>query len=114
MMMETIAICSGRAGFSNSSQVRAMTSSTTFGKCFQMRLPWTLVLLLALCVIPLYCQTGTGELHLIVTDPSGRAVQSTVHLISEANQYDAMLHTNSHGQLIVQRLPFGKYQIEIR
>jgi len=79
-----------------------------------MRLPWTLVLLLALCVIPLYCQTGTGELHLIVTDPSGRAVQSTVHLISEANQYDAMLHTNSHGQLIVQRLPFGKYQIEIR
>jgi hypothetical protein len=59
------------------------------------------------------CQSNHGELHLHVTDPSGRGVQSTVQVESEANQYHAMLKTSAQGNLDVQRLPFGIYKLEI-
>lgn len=71
-------------------------------------------MLLALCALPLYCQSDGGELHLEIVDPSGLAVPATVHLVSQANQYDASLNANNRGRLVVQRLPFGKYQIQIQ
>ena len=72
-----------------------------------------LVALLLLCSLPAYCQSNRGELHLKVTDPSGLGVKTTVHLTSEANGYKSALSTDDQGNLNVQRLPFGIYQVEI-
>ena len=67
-----------------------------------------------LCALPLLCQTNSGELHLKVTDPSGIGVKATVQIISEANQYRNTLATSDQGDLDVQRLPYGIYQLEIK
>ncbi len=62
-----------------------------------------LAALFLLCALPAFCQTGAGELRLKVTDPSGKAVKSTVLILSEANQYRASLSTNDRGELNVLR-----------
>ncbi len=80
-----------------------------------MALPAALVAVLALLLPwPALGQTNAGELRLTITDPSGAGVTTTVHLTSEANGYNATLATNRQGDLDVQRLPFGIYQIRIR
>ena len=61
----------------------------------------------------LAAQSNTGELRLKVTDPSGSPVKTTVQIVSEANQYRNTLATDDQGDLDVQRLPYGVYQIEI-
>ncbi len=66
-----------------------------------------------LCSFPLLSQSNSGELHLKVTDPSGLGMKATVLIISEANQYRNTLVTNDLGNLDVQRLPYGIYQLEI-
>jgi len=60
-----------------------------------------------------WAQSNRGELRLEVTDPSGRGIHVTVHLVSEANQYRSALETSDQGALDVQRLPFGIYNLEI-
>jgi hypothetical protein len=62
---------------------------------------------------PLFCQSNRGELRLKVTDPSGVGVKSSVRLTSEANGYRNTLATTEQGNLYVQRLPYGMYQLEI-
>ena len=64
-------------------------------------------------VLPLLCQTNTGELHLKITDPSGAGLRASIQIVSEANQYRATLATDHQGSLDAQRLPFGIYQISI-
>ena len=49
-----------------------------------------------------------------VTDPSGRAVQIQVQLVSQANQYRYSFATNNQGKLDAKRLPFGVYQVQIQ
>jgi hypothetical protein len=66
-----------------------------------------------LCVSPLCGQSNSGELRLKVTDPSGVGVKTTVHIVSDANQYRNTLATDDLGSLDVQRLPYGIYQLEI-
>ncbi len=69
---------------------------------------------LALCsVAPLFAQSNSGELRLHVTDPAGRGVQAAVHVVSEANQYNANLETDRQGYLAIARLPYGVYRLEI-
>ena len=58
-------------------------------------------------------QSNSGELRLHVADPSGRGIQASVHLLSEANQYNAALETDRQGNLDVARLPYGIYRLEI-
>src|SRR5277367_657442 len=65
------------------------------------------------CAAGLCAQSNRGELRLKVTDPSGLAVKTTVQITSEANGYRNILATNDEGQLDVQRLPYGVYQVEI-
>src|SRR5271154_5982071 len=65
------------------------------------------------CAAGLCAQSNRGELRLKVTDPSGRAVKTTVQITSAANGYRNILATNDEGQLDVQRLPYGVYQVEI-
>ncbi len=45
-----------------------------------------LTLFLLLCAPSAWCQANSGELHVTVTGPSGRGMQTTVSLLSEANQ----------------------------
>ena len=72
-----------------------------------------LVALIFVCSLPLFAQSNSGELHLKVTDPSGLGVKASVQISSEANQYRNTLLTSDQGNLSVQRLPYGIYQLEI-
>jgi len=71
------------------------------------------LLIILFCAVPLFGQSNTGELRLKVTDPSGLGVKTTVQVVSEANQYQNALTTDDQGNLDVQQLPFGVYQLEI-
>jgi len=73
-----------------------------------------LAVILLFCAPSLFCQSNTGELRLKVIDPSGSSVKTTVQVTSEGNQYKRALATDEHGLLIVQRLPFGIYQLQIK
>jgi hypothetical protein len=64
--------------------------------------------------LPIFAQSNRGELRLRVTDPSGLGVKTSVHIVSEANQYRKVLATSTQGALDVQRLPYGIYQLEIK
>src|ERR1039458_7321946 len=64
--------------------------------------------------VPLLCQTNRGELRLNVIDPAGLGVKTTVQIVSRANQYRNALATSDLGDLDVQRLPFGTYELEIK
>ncbi len=64
--------------------------------------------------LPALCQSNTGELRLTVADPSGSGLKSTVELVSQANQYRSTFTTDDRGNLDVQRLPYGIYQIQIK
>ena len=66
------------------------------------------------CALPLFGQSNNGALRLKVTDPSGLGVKTTVEIISEANQYRHTLTTDEQGNLMVQRLPYGVYQLQIK
>jgi hypothetical protein len=72
-----------------------------------------LIAALFLISIPLFGQSNSGELRLKVADPSGRAVRTTVQIISSGNQYRNALVTDDKGDLEVQRLPFGIYQLKV-
>ena len=48
-----------------------------------------------------------------VTDPSGLGVKSAVELVSEANQFQKTLTTDGAGDLVVKRIPFGVYRVQI-
>ena len=59
------------------------------------------------------CQSNSGELRLHVADPSGRGVQATIHLLSQANQYSNDLQTDKQGNVKIARLPYGIYRLEV-
>lgn len=69
--------------------------------------------LFVLIAMPVFCQSNSGELRLKVADPSGLGVKTTVQIVSKANEYHSALTTSDQGELDVQRLPFGAYQIEV-
>ncbi|HEY1807730.1 MAG TPA: TonB-dependent receptor, partial [Acidobacteriaceae bacterium] len=71
------------------------------------------LLLLFSAVFPVLAQSNSGELRLHVADPAGRSLQVTVHMVSEANQYNTFLQTSTLGNLDVARLPYGVYRLEI-
>jgi hypothetical protein len=82
-------------------------------KIYSLLNRWTLrVLLFSACLF--FGQANNGELRLTVTDPSGLGVKASVQIVSEANQYRHTLQTTAEGSLIVQRLPYGLYRLEIK
>lgn len=72
------------------------------------------LLCILLGCLPGFAQSNMGELRLRVVDPSGLGVQSTVELLSEANQYRNVFTTDASGNLIARRLPYGLYRLEVR
>ncbi len=69
--------------------------------------------LVLLWAAPLWAQSNSGELRIRVTDPSGLGVKSSVELVSEANQFQKTLVTDSVGDVVVKRIPFGVYRVQI-
>lgn len=75
---------------------------------------WCLFLLAIPGAVSAFSQSSTGELRLRITDPSGRGVQAQVQLASDANQYRQNFVTTIEGNLDVNRLPFGVYQLQVK
>ena len=73
-----------------------------------------LIIPLLLFALPMLAQSNTGELRLTVTDPSGLGLKSTVQLVSMVIQYQDTFVTDAQGDLDVQRLPYGIYQVQIQ
>lgn len=71
-------------------------------------------LLLALGTLPLSAQSNTGELRLSVADPTGLSVKSSVQIVSEANHYQQFLQTDDDGNLVLKRLSFGLYLLQVQ
>jgi hypothetical protein len=69
--------------------------------------------LFLLSASPVWAQSNSGELRIHVTDPSGLGVKSSVELVSEANQFQKTLVTDSAGDVVVKRIPFGVYRVQI-
>ena len=73
-----------------------------------------LILVVLLWAVPMLSQSTTGELRLIVTDPTGLALKSTVELVSQGNEYRNTFTTDDRGNLDAKRLPYGIYHVQIR
>lgn len=58
-------------------------------------------------------QTKTGELRLLVTDPSGSPVPASVTVLSEVNKYNRTFEADTEGHVIAKRLPFGHYTVSV-
>jgi len=71
------------------------------------------IVFFALFAAALLAQSDTGELRLKVSDQAGLPIPSSVELVSQANQVRQKLDTDSEGTLVVKRLPFGLYHIQV-
>ena len=73
------------------------------------------LMLLVLCLVStgVSGQGNHGELRLQVTDPSGQGVKTTIHLVSEANQYRADVATDKQGNVDITHLPYGIYRLQV-
>jgi hypothetical protein len=69
--------------------------------------------LLFLLAAHLASQSNSGELRIRVVSPSGLGFKTNVSILSIANQYRNILSTSDQGTLVVPRLPYGIYQLEI-
>src|SRR5262245_1671045 len=58
-------------------------------------------------------QSSSGELRIVVHDSSGLPVECRATLLSEANDISQALETDTDGQSVAKRLPFGRYRISI-
>ena len=58
-------------------------------------------------------QANTGELRLLITDPSGSPLQASAGLISEVNQYNRPFKADADGHITAKRLPFGLYTVTV-
>ncbi len=85
-------------------EVKSVRRYTIVGRC---------TILLILAAFPAFSQSNSGELRLHVSDPSGRGVQATIHLLSQANEYSAELETDKQGNMDAARLPYGIYRLEV-
>jgi outer membrane cobalamin receptor len=65
-------------------------------------------------LLPLFGQVNTGELHLKITDPSGRPVRATVTVTSTEYQYFVVLQTDAEGKAVAKTLPYGVYSVRAK
>ena len=69
--------------------------------------------LMFLIALPLSGQSNSGELRLKVADSSGLGVKASIRIVCSANQYRKTFVTTDHGDLDVERMPYGIYKLEI-
>jgi hypothetical protein len=58
-------------------------------------------------------QVNHGELQLKIIDPTGARIRALVHLTSAGNDYDESFRSDASGSLIIQRIPFGSYTLQV-
>jgi hypothetical protein len=68
----------------------------------------------SLSISLIFAQGDRGELRLKVSDQAGLPIPSSVEVVSQANQVRQKLETSSDGTLLVKRLPFGVYRIQVQ
>ncbi len=71
-------------------------------------------LLFFLFVGQLFGQSNSGVVRLKVVDPAGLGLQTSVELVSEANQFRQSYVTDQAGALAARTLPFGMYRIDVK
>src|SRR5450631_4012945 len=71
-------------------------------------------LLFCLFVGQLFGQSNSGGLRLKVVDPAGLGLQTSVELLSEANQFRRSYVTDEAGILVARNLPFGVYRVDVK
>jgi outer membrane cobalamin receptor len=71
-------------------------------------------LILCLFAAQLFGQSNSGGLRLRVVDPTGLGLQTSVELVSEANQFRQSYVTDEAGILVARSLPFGVYHLEVK
>jgi hypothetical protein len=71
-------------------------------------------LLFCLFVGQLFGQSNSGVVRLKVVDPAGLGLQTSVELVSEANQFRQSYVTDQAGALVARTLPFGMYRVEVK
>ena len=71
-------------------------------------------LLFCLFAGQLFGQSNSGGVRLRVVDPAGLGLQTSVELVSAANQFRQSHATDETGFLAVRNLPFGMYRVEVR
>ncbi len=70
-------------------------------------------LLLAALAVSAWGQASSGELRILVADPTGAPLQASVEVVSEANHYKEAFRADAEGRVIAKRLPFGLYTITV-
>lgn len=60
-----------------------------------------------------FAPANTGELRVRVDDAGGLPLESTVDLVSEANQVRERRQTDATGTIVARRLPFGSYHVTV-
>jgi TonB-dependent Receptor Plug Domain len=83
-------------------------------KSFRQAWKFQFALVLISCSSILFGQSNSGELRLKVVDPSGGGVKTSIRIVSQANEFAQTLVTSDQGIVDIQRLPYGRYQVEIR
>ena len=66
-----------------------------------------------LLAVSAFGQANTGELRLLVTDPSGSPIEASVALASDVNQYNRTFEADAGGHITAKRLPFGMYTVSV-
>lgn len=61
----------------------------------------------------LQAQHPAGEIRILVTDPSGAAVEASGRLRGPAAGIDRSFRTDSHGAYTLRSVPYGRYRLEI-
>lgn len=61
----------------------------------------------------LFGQANSGEMRILVTDPSGSPAEATIDVASKSNGYNGVFHTDADGRAMVKRLPFGIYSVTV-
>ncbi len=82
-------------------------------KTLAIALFFSVLTLFANLANPLFAQESDAELRLSVTDPAGLGVRTIVELTSDANHFSRITGTNDTGQLVIRRLPYGVYRIQV-
>jgi hypothetical protein len=73
-----------------------------------------LALFLVLFAVSAHAQSRTGELRLRVVDPTGLAVQGSIQLVSQENDFHITLATDAAGRATAKRVPFGTYAVQFQ
>jgi len=71
------------------------------------------VIIVASLGAPMFAQPQTGELRLLVRDPTGSAVRASGVISSDITHVERRFTTDDNGSFIAQSLRFGLYRVSI-